>query len=101
MLLPYRLEFDNHDPVDVVADARDLRAWEAEYGQSWLYSQFSHTQAAQLAYIAGKRTGQLNAFASWKDFDAHCTTARSDPLAETTVVGNPTQPGPTDDSSAP
>jgi hypothetical protein len=94
------IEMDDGTRYDLDADGRDIRAWEAEYGRSWFTEDLSFTTLAQLAYLAGKRTGVLNG--QWPDygtFDAHCVEALG--RREVPLVGNPTRADRTDGSSVP
>jgi hypothetical protein len=96
----YRFEMDDGETFDVSSDARDIRAWEAEYGKSYLSSPLSYTEIAQVAYIAAKRTGVLrDEYPSYKDFDAHCVEARGT-RTEGRLIADPMPPEATDDSSA-
>lgn len=93
------IEMEDGTTFDVDADARDIRAWEAEHDQSWLSVRTSATTIAQLGYLAGRRTGALNG--QWPDyetFDAACVWVamrRDEPL-----VADPTPPDRTAASSA-
>ena len=93
------IEMEDGAQFDVDADARDIRAWEAEHEQSWLSTQTSATTIAQLAYAAGRRTGALNgAWPDYASFDAACVWVqmrRDEPL-----VADPTPPDRTGGSSA-
>ena len=78
----------------IEGDGRDVRAWEAEYEQSFLSTAYSLTMITQLAYLAGKRTGVLNGqFPTYADFDAACVDARG---KVPRPIANPTQPVATD-----
>jgi hypothetical protein len=90
---------DDGTLVQIEADARDIRAWEAEHDRSWFTTPTSFTTLAQLAYIAGRRTGTLNgAYPSYQEFDAHCVDARG---RTAPVVDRPTRAGRTAVSSSP
>lgn len=94
----FYIEMDDGAEYTIAADARDIRAWEAEYGASWFAAQVSFTMLAQMAYLAGQRTGVLNgAYPSYADFDAHCVEARGRPAQ---VAADPTQAAPTGALSA-
>jgi hypothetical protein len=98
MKQPLIVEMDDGTSYDVDADARDIRAWEAQYDASWFATPTSFTNLAQVAYLAGRRTGILNgAYPSYEEFDAHCVDARGRPGP---VVGRPTRAGRTAASSA-
>lgn len=99
-------EMDDGTTYIVSADARDLRRWEAEQGQSWMSTTFGLTHLAQLAYLALRRTGQLNGrYPSYEDFDNACinvTGGSNEPtLDDLAVVATPTPPEAMGDSSAP
>ena len=92
------ISMDDGAEYTVESDGRDIRAWESEYERSW-FGPISFTKVAQVAYLAGKRTGVLNG--TWPDyetFDAHCVDADGRPGSP--VSANPTQRVHTDDSSA-
>lgn len=92
------VEMDDGSTLDIDSDARDVRAWEAEYGQSWMKADMSFTTLAQLAYLAGRRTGVFNGrWPTYTSFDDHCVDARGRPIAP--LVANPTRQARTDDSS--
>jgi hypothetical protein len=94
------VEMDDGQTFTVEVDGRDVRAWEAEYGRSWLADRLSFTNMAQVAFIAGRRTGVLNG--TWPDyasFDAHCVEATGQRTAP--LVADPTRPAPTAGSSSP
>ena len=93
------IEMDDGTSYDVEADGRDIRAWEAEHGRSWFAERLSFTNLAQVAYIAGRRTGVLNgAWPTYDDFDAHCVEAVG--RTEAALVTDPTRAGRTGGSSA-
>lgn len=92
-------EMDDGSTIVIEADGRDVRAWEATYDASWFITPMSFTTVAQVAYLAGKRTGALNgSYPSYEEFDAHCVDARGRRSAP--VVGRPTRAGRTAASSA-
>jgi hypothetical protein len=92
------IEMDDGTTFYVEADGRDVRAWEAQYGRSWFAERLSFTNLAQVAYIAGRRTGVLNgAWSTYEDFDAHCVDATG--RTEEPLVADPTRAGRTDGSS--
>lgn len=95
----FTVQMDDGASYRIESDARDIRRWESEYGESFLSKRFSFTTIAQLAYFAGKRTGVLNgAYQSYEDFDAHCVDASG--VKEAPLLANPTQQAPTEGSSA-
>lgn len=93
------IEMADGATFDVDADARDIRAWEAEHELSWLSTRTSATTMAQLAYAAARRTGVLNGQCpDYAAFDAQCVWVqmrRDEPL-----VADPTPPGRGGGSSA-
>jgi hypothetical protein len=95
----FAIELDDGTVTEIDQDARDIRAWEAEYGESWLSTPLSYTQTAQIAYLAAVRLGVYgDRFASYKDFDVHAVEVRGIP--NPTLVGNPTREGATDAPSS-
>ena len=93
------IEMEDGTTYDVDADARDIRAWEAEHDQSWLRVPASHTTLAQLAYAAGRRSGVLNGqWPSYDAFDARCVGLAFREVEQ--LVGDPTPPDRTAASSA-
>jgi hypothetical protein len=91
------VEMDDGATYDIDADGRDIRVWESTYDQSWFAGGLSFTRVAQVAFLAGRRTGVLNgAYPDYDAFDAHCVEARGRPAP---VVADPTPPVRTDDSS--
>lgn len=92
------VDMDDGTNLVIESDARDVRAWEAAYEQSYFGTRLSFTNIAQVAYLAGKRTGVLNgAYPTYEDFDAHCVDARGKREKD---PPNPTPPDPTVGSSA-
>lgn len=92
------IEMDDGTTLDVESDARDIRAWEAEYGESW-FGKLTFTKTAQLAYLAGRRTGVVNGqWPTYGSFDAHCVDVRA--RQEAPLIGDPTRPDRTGGSSA-
>jgi hypothetical protein len=93
-LIRLRLEYDlaNQDgPGRVVADLRDMRAWEkANNGQPFAVDTPDLGRLSYLAWHAARRTGQYAG--SFMEWDAICTSVSD--LGEEEV--NPTQPGPGD-----
>lgn len=98
MKQPMKVEMDDGTVFDVDADARDIRAWEAQYGRSFFEQGMTFTTLAQIAYLAGRRTNLLNGqWPDYEDFDAHCVdvVGRPDP-----VTADPTRPAVTAGSCA-
>lgn len=98
----YRINvlMDDGEEFTVETDARDLRAWEAERGTSWLATTLSLTELAQVSYLAAKRTGVLNGrYPTFESFEPHCVD--TDGRAIAPPIGNPTQPDRTGDSLPP
>jgi hypothetical protein len=94
MRLRFAIELDDSSVTEIEQDARDIRAWEAEYGESWLNTPLSYTQTAQIAYLAAVRLGVYgDRFQSYKDFDQHAVEVRGVP--NPALVGNPTHEGAT------
>jgi hypothetical protein len=99
MYQAYEIEMDDGEKILIESDGRDIRAWEADQDKSLFRTPLSFTVVAQVAYLAGKRTGVLNGkYPSYEDFDAHCVDARG--VRDTELVANPTQRGRTAGSSA-
>jgi hypothetical protein len=99
MRLRFAIELDDGTTVEIEQDARDIRAWEAEYGESWLTTPLSYIQTAQIAYLATVRLGVFgDRFPSYKDFDQHAVEIRG--IANPPLVGNPTHEGATDAPSS-
>jgi len=95
MRLRFAIELDDGTTTEIEQDARDIRAWEAEYGESWLNSPLSFIQTAQVAYLAAVRLGVFgDRFPSYKDFDQHAVEVRGIP--NPALIGNPTHEGATD-----
>jgi len=93
----YIVEMEDGTVHEIESDARDIRKWEATYGKSFMTSELSFTEVAQVAYIAGRRTGVLNGtYPTYDAFDAACVDARGKTVAGATqLVGDPTRPVPT------
>lgn len=95
----FNVEIDDGTQLVIASDARDIRAWEAAYGASWFGQRLTFTMLAQVAYLAGQRTGVLNgSYPSYEDFDARCVDVRGRPAE---VIADPTQADRTDGSSVP
>jgi len=85
----FEVEFDDGRTETAEVDQRDVRAWEAEHGMSWLSSDLTVTAMAQLAHAGMRRAGQFTG--SWAEFDAHAVwvgEVESEPV-------DPTQPAAT------
>jgi hypothetical protein len=90
----FELDMDDGTHVVVESDARDIRAWEAEYESSYFTAGITFTTIAQVAYIAAKRTGALNGqYPDYAAFDAHCVEARGKRVKPD---ADPTRPDRTD-----
>lgn len=87
------LETPDGEKTDrVVADARDIRNYESEFGASWVTTDTSYTQTTQLAYVAMKRRGSFKG--SWDVFDSQCTDIEGAPdEVEVSEPANPTSTG--------
>ena len=62
---------EGRDPFTVHWDGRDVRAWEAHTGKSWLTdddARLSLTTVAYVGWSAARRAGKFDG--SWADFDA-------------------------------
>ena len=93
------VEMDDGVTYLIHADARDIRAWEAEHEKSWFREPLSFTTVTQVAFLAGRRTGVLNGqWSDYETFDKHCINAEG--RRESSTIGNPTQKAPTEGSSA-
>lgn len=67
------LSFEEGDPVTVLYDARDLRAWEVEYGKSALVEDTSVGMLTYCAWHAAQRQGMLNGrFPTYVEVDRTC-----------------------------
>ena len=99
MFQRFHIEMDDGQQFDYDSDARDVRAWEAQYEQSFFRTDLSFIQIAQLAYLAGQRNGVLNGqWPDYESFDKHCVSAKG--ARPSAAIGNPTPQGATADSSA-
>lgn len=78
---------------EVTADARDIRAYESEFGASFLTTELSMTQLTQLAYVTMKRTGRFTG--TYQSFDSECVEVES--VDEEAERLDPTPPGPGED----
>lgn len=96
MKTQFQVTMDDGTELEVLATSRDVREWERTHNESYLTTVTSETQLAQLAHIALVRTGQT-AY-GWEEWERHCDDLNIVRLRP--VVGNPTVPTPTDDSSA-
>jgi hypothetical protein len=61
------------EPVRVVADGREIRAWEARDQVSALHTELSLSVLTWMAWRAGQRTGALAEWPTWEAFDAVCS----------------------------
>lgn len=75
------LETPDGDKTDAVtADARDIRNYEAQFGQSWVTTETSFTQMTQLAFVAMKRLGKFTG--SYDVFDSVCVEVSDVPESD-------------------
>ena len=82
------LDDDDAAPFVVRVDGRDVRAWEAEHGLSFLTEQTSYTQMTWLAWHhASTYDGRQM---SWEEFDRRCLA-----LDEVKADNGQVRPGPT------
>lgn len=88
---------DPDETYEVVADGRDVRAWEAAYDLSYIGTPLTLTQLAQVAHLAAVRQGLFAG--TWQDFDARCTGSKG-LAADPTGAGGRTRKGRTGDTSA-
>jgi hypothetical protein len=107
MKYEFTAEMENGEEFKATVDARDVRAWEAMFKQSFIKQDMSMTGITQLAYLALRRTKQLDQrFATYEMFDAQCVSIDS-PLepgtpevSDVALLADPTPSSPTDDSYA-
>lgn len=103
MLIELRVEMDNGDTHDVVADQRDVARWEVqEFGTPFNEIKARANLAYRwLAWSAMSRRG-LTAL-SWSDFDATCLEVSDLPEPDEAVDPgdrlDPGQPAPSDSTS--
>ncbi len=74
---------DGKDPFTVHFDGRDVRAWEAHTGKSWLTDEdarLSLTTVAFIGWSAARRTGKFDG--SWGDFDKVALDVAAPEVAE-------------------
>ena len=87
------------DAFTVVADSRDVRAWESAYTASFLEGETSFTKLAQLAHLAAARQGLFKGdYAAFDSRAVSCEGTAQD--ASEPLIENPTQLAATADSSA-
>lgn len=90
-----RVELEGQaEPLEVVYDGRDVRAWESDTGESYLSTQDTYTQREHLAWYALRRQGLTDL--DLDGFRAVCVSVTA--LGAGDPVG-PTQPAPTADPS--
>jgi hypothetical protein len=66
---------EGREAYTVSTDGRDVRAWEATFGESWFEKDSaSYTDVTFLAYSASKRAGLFGG--DWETFDAQCIAVR-------------------------
>ena len=95
MRIECKVELEDGTAYEVVANSRDIRAWEREYGESWLTTPASEVQYTQLVYLALKRTGQITM--TYDEFDARADDVNIARVRA--LIANPTQPEASEDSS--
>jgi hypothetical protein len=91
----FEVEFDDGRTETAEVDQRDVRAWEAEQGRSWLSSDLTVTAMAQLAHAGMRRAGRFTG--GWADFDAHAVWVGEVEAAEPV---DPTLPAATGERSS-
>jgi hypothetical protein len=102
MRQPFSVELAEPDAAfTVVADSRDVRAWEAAYDESFLNGDTSFTKLAQLAHIAARRQGLFKGDYAAFDSRAIACEGMADIQDSEPLAANPTQSAVTEDSSAP
>ena len=79
------------DPIEGRYDGRDVRAWEAETGESYLGTEDTYTQREHLAWLGLRRTGLTDL--DLAGFQAVCVSVTAVPDGD--VVADPTQQGAT------
>jgi hypothetical protein len=82
--------------LDISADGRDIRAWEAKNNHSFLTAEFSYTLLTELAGLAAVRTGVFGG--TFDEFMAACVNVSQELEDE---AGGPTRKGRGDDQSSP
>lgn len=92
----FAVEMDDGSEYKVQADGRDIRAYEAASGQSFLTTQFTYTQMTNLAAHAAIREGRWDGSA--EEFVEHNISVQIDGPGERL---DPTPRGVTANSSSP
>lgn len=86
-----RLELESGDPIEVVFDGRDLRAWENQFRKSSLAEPMSVSMLTWLGWHAANRQGLLDGkYEKYDDFDNACVGVqgiREDPTKRPTKKG--------------
>lgn len=101
MRFDFKATMEDGSLIEVQSDARDLRRWEADYKAPIVGQAMSLTYLTQIAYLAMRRQGALNGeYPDYETFDAHCIELNSSRTNLEALVGNPTPPEATEDSSA-
>jgi hypothetical protein len=94
---------DDGEQIKSTSDGRDIRKWEATYLKTLVGETLSFTFLTQLAYIAARRCGTVGpSYPTYEIFEQHCVDLdlkRVGTEDEAGVLGNPTPPEATDDSS--
>jgi hypothetical protein len=85
--------------ISVSADGRDIRAWEAANGASFLSAEFSYTLLTELAGYAAVRTGKFDG--DLAGFMAVCVNVSQPDDDEPGGGGDPTPKGRGDEQSSP
>jgi hypothetical protein len=82
----------SEEKLDLVADDRDVRAYESEFSSNWLTTELSYTQLGQLAWLTARRQGKFKG--SWDVFNAMAVevTNAPDPDEEEAGEVTPTRP---------
>jgi hypothetical protein len=95
MRIPIKVVLEEQDGQErtetIVADSRDVRAYEAEFDTSFLTTDLSVTQITQLAFCALRRQGRFRG--SWDVFDSSAVDVEGVNAEEGEVdTERPTQP---------
>lgn len=78
-----RLELEDGTVIEPVYDGRDIRAWEAKYGQGAIGRKTTLSMLAFYGWSAAKREGLLNGeYDRFEAFDKVCTWVEFAPDAE-------------------
>lgn len=85
-----RLEVEDGDPIEVVADGRDVRTYESWSRKSALREPMSVTMLTYLGYAAAKRQGMLDE--KWETFSARCIDVKGLADDDEEEAADPTPP---------